>query len=133
MSSDYNIGFKKPPKQSQFQPGSSGNPKGRPKGSKNLKTDLIEELAEKIGIKENGNAKTVSKQRAMLKSLMLKAVQGDTKASMVILNMILKILVDEQAQAEPVELTPTDQKILEQYKTEILATAKRKKVRKIGK
>jgi len=47
---DYEVGYKKPPKQHQFQPGQSGNPKGRPKGTKNLATDLAEELAETITV-----------------------------------------------------------------------------------
>ena len=38
-SDDYEVGFQKPPAKSRFQPGSSGNPKGRPHGSKN-KTSL---------------------------------------------------------------------------------------------
>ena len=29
------VGYKTPPKNTQFQPGQSGNPKGRPKGTKN--------------------------------------------------------------------------------------------------
>ncbi len=44
--SDYEVGYGKPPRHTRFQPGRSGNPRGRPKDTKNLKTDLIEELAE---------------------------------------------------------------------------------------
>ncbi len=33
------VGYCKPPKRTRFQPGQSGNPRGRPKGTKNLKTD----------------------------------------------------------------------------------------------
>lgn len=76
MAKDYETGFKKPPKKTRFKKGKSGNPKGRPKGTKNLKTDLEEELQELIHLKEGGKNKHVSKQRAVIKALMAKAVRG---------------------------------------------------------
>ena len=48
------VGYGKPPVHSQFQPGKSGNPKGRPTSTKNLKTDLAQELAERVQVTENG-------------------------------------------------------------------------------
>jgi hypothetical protein len=78
--SDYPVGYRKPPKHTRFRPGRSGNPKGRPKGTKNLKTDLVEELAEKIRVREGDKTQHVSKQRAMLKALMAKGLKGDVRA-----------------------------------------------------
>ena len=61
MPSDDKTGYGNPPKHTQFKPGQSGNPAGRPKGAKNLKTDLEEEMRELIVVREGGNTKTVSK------------------------------------------------------------------------
>ena len=126
MPGDYEVGYKKPPKHGQFQPGESGNPQGRPSGAKNLKTELQEELAETIKIKESGQAKTVSKQRAMLKSLTAKAVQGDTKAANVVLGMIFKFLQDQPDDGEAIELTQTDHTILKDFEESILKAAQTK-------
>jgi len=94
-TSDYEVGFKRPPKHTRFQPGPSGNPEGRPKGWKNFKTELLEELQEQIAIKEGGSRRTVSKQRALLKSLTAKAMQGDTKAAGLVANMVFRFLQQE--------------------------------------
>ena len=62
-SNDYLIGYKKPPLHTQYKPGQTGNPKGRPKGVKNLSTDLQEELESKILITEANQRHVVTKQR----------------------------------------------------------------------
>ncbi len=60
MPGDYEVGYKKPPPQSRFRKGRSGNPKGRPKATKNFKTDLMEELRERILLREGTTRKRVS-------------------------------------------------------------------------
>ena len=57
---DYEVGYGKPPKAGRFKPGQSGNPRGRPKGTLNLKTDLQQELAERISVREGDRQLTVS-------------------------------------------------------------------------
>jgi hypothetical protein len=79
--SDYKVGYGRPPKSGQFRRGKTGNPGGRPKGSLKLATDLAAELNEQITVREDGRARRVSKQRALIKSLMAKALQGDVRAN----------------------------------------------------
>ena len=120
MSDDYKVGYGKPPRHTRFQPGESGNPKGRPKGTKNLATDLSEELAEKIVVNEGGKQLKISKQRAMIKSLLAKALKGDTRAATV----LLKLLIDaEQATTKNAvveALSEDDQAILARFAERVL-------------
>ena len=112
MSDDDKIGYGKPPKHSRFTKGQSGNANGRPKGAKNLKTELKEELAELIDLNEGGVRKRVSKRRAMLKSLVAKAVKADAKAATVIIKMIYRLLHEDEDEKRAEILHPEDSAIL---------------------
>ena len=74
------IGYKRPPKHTRFQPGQSGNSAGRRKNVRNFKTDLMEELREMIVIRENGRERKISKQRAFIKALVTAAIKSDVRA-----------------------------------------------------
>jgi hypothetical protein len=62
---DYEVGYGKPPRHTRFKPGRSGNPRGRPSGSKNLSTLLNEALNEPVIVAENGGQRKISKRRAI--------------------------------------------------------------------
>jgi hypothetical protein len=75
------VGYKRPPKNRQFQPGKSGNPRGRPKTSADFKSDLAAEMRERITIHDkNGHTYRVSKQRALIKLLFSSALQNEKGA-----------------------------------------------------
>ena len=88
----YEVGYRKPPKHTRFKPGQSGNLRGRPKGTNNLKTDLMEELDEKIVIREGDRSQKVSKQRALLKSVVNRAIKGDARAIGIALSTMMRLL-----------------------------------------
>ena len=92
--STYKVGYGKPPKARQFKRGKSGNPKGRPKGSLNLATDLTAELGEHITVREDGRPRKISKQRALIKSLMAKALQGDVRAMASLLALYARVITE---------------------------------------
>ena len=74
------VGYGRPPEHTQFKPGQSGNPKGRPRGTVNMATVLERTLREKVDTIENGRRKTISKFEAALKQLTNKAASGDLSA-----------------------------------------------------
>ncbi len=114
-SSDYEVGFKKPPKKNQYKNGDHGNPHGRPKGTKNLKTDLAEELSEMIAVRENGRTRKISKQRALLKGVMARAMQGDQRAATNIFSLTMKLLIDEMEKEAPAEIDGKDRAIFDDF------------------
>lgn len=76
-SDDEDVGYGKPPKSTRFKKGKSGNPRGRPKGYLNFKTDLDDALGQKIRINLAGKQIKMTRQRAMIEVLMQKALKGD--------------------------------------------------------
>lgn len=74
------VGYGKPPLGTRFKKGQSGNPKGRPKGSRNLSTVLGHVSREKVRVTENGKVRTMTKSEAMVRQLIAKALAGDLRA-----------------------------------------------------
>ncbi|CAM3762596.1 DUF5681 domain-containing protein [Polynucleobacter brandtiae] len=83
----YRVGYRSPPKKTQFKKGKSGNPKGRPTGSRSLQTILVEELKSTITINENGRSKTVKKGEVIAKQMVNKAMAGDHRAANLVLGV----------------------------------------------
>jgi hypothetical protein len=92
---DYAVGYGRPPQATQFKKGQSGNAKGRPKGSKSLIALCVEELNERIVVKENGQRKSITKRKAAVKQLVNKALSGDFR-SLKLLAQELKTFEDEK-------------------------------------
>ena len=122
---DYPVGYRRPPRASQFRPGQSGNPEGRPKGSKNFSTAIQAELDSRIVATENGKRRKISKRTAVAKQLVNKAVSGELRAIPVLLNEMRQIEDQSAARsAEGVFDRPEDHRIMESIRRRILAAAR---------
>jgi hypothetical protein len=80
--SDYEVGYKRPPKANQFKKGQSGNPGGRKKAEQieDVRIVIEEVLAEPVKLREGGQVRTVSKLEAMMRSQLVNALKGNPKA-----------------------------------------------------
>jgi hypothetical protein len=108
-------GYKRPPKATQFKRGRSGNPTGRPKGVRSLKTDLANLMEKRVRIREDGEQRYVSGQELMLLKLFEKVAKGDTKAIAQIVGMLMKLDAAKTSQNEPESVTETDRVIVADF------------------
>lgn len=78
--SEYEVGYGKPPKHTQFKPGNNANPKGRPKGAKSFWTEVDEELAAIVIARMGGRQVKLRGQRVAAKAFAAKLMKGESKA-----------------------------------------------------
>jgi hypothetical protein len=79
--------YQRPPRKGQFKPGQSGNPRGRPKNSKNLKTYVGELLDASITVVEDGKTKKIPRVKAIAIQLVNLAAKGDLKGLAAVMSM----------------------------------------------
>ena len=108
-------GYKNPPKHSRFQKGRSGNPAGRPKGSKNTLKLLDAVLAQKLKIQQEGKTISITKKQAMLMQLVNAAVKGEIKAIAALFPYMMQLDMKEEQSMETSKLSLTDEEILHQF------------------
>ena len=110
----YDVGYRKPPKQTQFVNGKSGNSKGRPKGSRNFVSVIQDELKKRFPITEDGRRKKINKRQGVVKQMVNQAVGGDLKAIPILLNEIRPYETNAAAGSTPPECTSReDQAVME--------------------
>lgn len=112
---DYEVGYAKPPEHTRFKPGQSGNPKGRKKGKRGLKTDLVNALDAKQTIQIKGAPYTGTRQSLTVMTLATRAAAGDLKAAQLLLPLIVQLLGAEDRGAGRGKLSKQDQAIFEQF------------------
>jgi Family of unknown function (DUF5681) len=109
----YDVGFGKPPRETQFKPGNQAGRRGRPKGSKNLATIVAEQAAAPILVQQGDKQRYLPKQEVAVWQMMNKAAAGDLKATTVFLDLIRKLgPLQPSAQEAPV-LDQRDLQVME--------------------
>jgi hypothetical protein len=81
------VGYCAPPITSRFRPGQSGNPRGRPRGTRNLSTVVASALGERVAITENGRRRRITKLEAAIKQLVNRAAAGEARATALLIQL----------------------------------------------
>lgn len=111
-SASYAVGYKRPPVHTRFKPGVPGNPKGRPKGRRNLKTDLEEEFSERVTLRDGDRTVRMTKQRALVKSTVARAIKGDPRAQTKAFELLLRAFGFDNEVGSTTSLEEKDNEII---------------------
>ena len=112
----YRVGYARPPKETQFKPNQSGNPKGRPRRSPTLRAVVEKVLEEQIDIREGERVLRMSNRQALVRTAVRRALNGDPKLLRALSHM-LRIETDgDQGEADtPNVVSAADDAILADF------------------
>jgi hypothetical protein len=100
--SDFTVGYKKPPRETRFKPGQSGNLNGRPKKTTSTFAEtLARELNTTITLSKGGKSTKMTKRDAIAKQLTIKAVNGDHKATALVMKAVEPREIDTKVDLFP--------------------------------
>ena len=117
---DYEVGYGKPPRDACFKKGQSGNPKGRPPGSKNLASLLSDALNKPVMVTENGRRRKITKREAVIAQLVNKSASADPRSLKILLDLLLSLEVRARPSAAPTPAVgPPDEEVLAQLKARL--------------
>ena len=116
---DYEVGYGKPPQNTRFKKGQSGNPRGRAPGAKNMKTLLTKALNELVVVTDNGGRRMVTKREAIVTQLVNRSAKADFKAIQILLGMLRDIGGESDSHPSDPTFTEADQQIIARIKARL--------------
>lgn len=128
--SEPGVGYGRPPKATQFKKGTSGNPKGRPKGSRTVGAVLQEILQQKIAVTENGKTRRVPALEVMLRRLANDAMRNEPTALKLMLSLYDRYGESPEAGIRLDEVLAEDKAILAKFLKQPLAQSAPRKTRR---
>jgi hypothetical protein len=88
----YTVGYCRTPVHSRFKPGQSGNPKGRPKGRRDLQTELLEQvLGKRVAIREGETLHRLSLPAANAFVHGVKGAKGDVRSAALFFKILCEL------------------------------------------
>jgi Family of unknown function (DUF5681) len=109
------VGYGRPPKKTQFKPGRSGNPRGRPKGPRSIGAILREAIGQKIPVAEGGKTRRLPALEVLFRRLVNEALRSDPKAIKLLLSLVERYAESTELEPQLEELLADDQAILRQF------------------
>jgi hypothetical protein len=120
-SREEKVGYRRPPIHTRFKPGQSGNPRGRPKGSKSIDQVLRQALQRRVPDPRRGTRHTVPMIEIIVEGLVLGAAKRDPRMLRLLLALIDRYAPSDVPTVEPDEVRATDREILEEYVASVTA------------
>ncbi len=114
-SCDYKVGKGYPPLTTRWKPGQSGNPKGRPKGSRPIGAVLQEILGQRIAVTENGKTRRLPALEVMLRRLANDAMRIEPVALKLMLSLFDRYGESAEAGIRLDEILAEDKAILANF------------------
>ena len=114
------VGYCRPPVEHQFKSGQSGNPKGRPKGSRNFAKIVSELLSRRIRTKINGETQRILPTEALVQVVLRKALNGDRHAWVTVFGWIDETEASKERRDAVRSIDEKDAEILRRMKERYL-------------
>lgn len=109
---NYEVGYGRPPRAHQFKPNESGNPKGRRKGTPNVKTHLHKELETKVTLTRDGKRRTMTKGQLIATQLVNNGIKGHLKSIEFLFRLLDLMKPSEDAGQDGTPLTEEQRRML---------------------
>jgi hypothetical protein len=113
-SQDYVVGYRRPPKATKFMPGKSGNPGGRPKGSRSVGAILNGVIRQRITVTENGKTRRLTVLDVALRRLVNDAMRNDPRALKLLLSLVERYQDAPESELHLEKIVAEDRAILAQ-------------------
>lgn len=84
----HSVGYKNPPKETQFKKGHSGNPSGRPKRRSSFSETFLAGLEKNIHVTVNGRQQSLCWLEALANLIVLGAAKGDRKMTRLLIDLL---------------------------------------------